>query len=283
MVVLRNRRVIISRKGFDSSSGGKPSPRFEDGSLISIPIPWGWSGVGYDDILLGPNFPGITYKDMMLDLGIRFYSECHLDPDIREEMYKRDNSWFPAFGQAGNAESELVKLDVGVEGDLFLFFGWFRKAKYDGNSFSYVKPYEDFHGIWGYLEVGKTLDLKSPSTVVPDNLKSHPHMTDSYLINSHHNRLYVPIENSTLFNHGKGYGVFKDSKATRLSAGALNSGDLLKSIWRLKDFLKPLNNRVKRLENGLYDAARSQGQEFIFEVDSQDESNLKNWLNKMTG
>jgi len=32
-------KFILSRKGFDSKSGGYPSPIFPDGSLISLPIP----------------------------------------------------------------------------------------------------------------------------------------------------------------------------------------------------------------------------------------------------
>ena len=32
-------KIILSRKGFDSSNGGIVSPIFEDGSMISFPIP----------------------------------------------------------------------------------------------------------------------------------------------------------------------------------------------------------------------------------------------------
>lgn len=32
-------KIILSRKGFDSSYGGYPSPILPDGSLLSIPIP----------------------------------------------------------------------------------------------------------------------------------------------------------------------------------------------------------------------------------------------------
>ena len=33
------RRLILSRKGFDSKAGGSASPIFNDGSFFSIPIP----------------------------------------------------------------------------------------------------------------------------------------------------------------------------------------------------------------------------------------------------
>ena len=32
-------KVILSRKGFDSSNGGCPSPILPDGTLLSLPIP----------------------------------------------------------------------------------------------------------------------------------------------------------------------------------------------------------------------------------------------------
>jgi len=32
-------KIILSRKGFDSTYGGFPSPIFEDGRMISLPIP----------------------------------------------------------------------------------------------------------------------------------------------------------------------------------------------------------------------------------------------------
>ena len=32
-------RIILSRKGFDSKFGGKPSPIFRDKRIFSIPIP----------------------------------------------------------------------------------------------------------------------------------------------------------------------------------------------------------------------------------------------------
>ena len=32
-------KVILSRKGFDSANGGIASPIFEDGTMLSFPIP----------------------------------------------------------------------------------------------------------------------------------------------------------------------------------------------------------------------------------------------------
>ncbi len=51
-------RIILSRKGFDSSAGGCPSPIFPDGRLFSLPIPDKtspivYSEIHYDDIDVG--------------------------------------------------------------------------------------------------------------------------------------------------------------------------------------------------------------------------------------
>jgi hypothetical protein len=39
-------KVILSSKGFDSASGGKPGPILPDGTLISLPIPRDRPGSG---------------------------------------------------------------------------------------------------------------------------------------------------------------------------------------------------------------------------------------------
>ncbi len=43
-------RLILSRKGFDSSSGGCSSPIFPDGSMIALPIPDKRSPIQYQDL-----------------------------------------------------------------------------------------------------------------------------------------------------------------------------------------------------------------------------------------
>ena len=53
-------KVILSRKGFDSSCGGQVSPILPDGTLLSMPIPsddtlkyseLSWGGMPYFDII----------------------------------------------------------------------------------------------------------------------------------------------------------------------------------------------------------------------------------------
>jgi len=43
-------KIILSRKGFDGSSGGCANPILEDGRLLPLPIPDPASPIRYDDI-----------------------------------------------------------------------------------------------------------------------------------------------------------------------------------------------------------------------------------------
>ena len=65
---------------------------------------------------------------------------CHFDPLL--------NLNIGLFGQAGNAQRELDNLGVG-EGDLFLFFGWFRDF--------YSVRKADYHHIFGWLQVDQVI------------------------------------------------------------------------------------------------------------------------------
>ena len=88
-------KVILSRKGFDSSYGGCASPILPDGTMLSMPIPGGEaSNLKFEDIKYGE----ITY----LDIWDKLYSKhktdklyCHLDPDIRADVRVKSVS-FPS-------------------------------------------------------------------------------------------------------------------------------------------------------------------------------------------
>lgn len=137
-------KIILSRKGFDSSSGGCPNPIMPDGALLSLPIP--------DDTVLTPPVPAeivkyddlrygdYTYTDILK--GIKpnqVFGNCHLDPDIREGIrIKPINGWKPAFGQTGSPLGVLRNAGV-TAGDLFLFFGVFRKGERHAGSVRFIK------------------------------------------------------------------------------------------------------------------------------------------------
>ena len=134
-------KVILSRKGFDSSAGGKPSPILKNGQIFSIPIPTNDknSPHRYSDVVVND----INAADMLSLVGakkLHMDTTCHFDPILKFN--------FGLFGQAGNAQRELDNLGV-REGDLFLFFGWFRDF-YSGQN-------ADYHHIFGWLQIDQVI------------------------------------------------------------------------------------------------------------------------------
>src|ERR1019366_1035802 len=98
-------RIILSRKGFDSSSGGVPSPIFPDGGILSLPIPDRLSTISYKEIA-GNSWA--TVGELVEQLaGIPQTHRAHLDPDLAACSFPRAEAWRPIFGQVGSAESHL--------------------------------------------------------------------------------------------------------------------------------------------------------------------------------
>lgn len=138
-------KLIFSRKGFDSGSGGGPSPII-DGVPLTLPIP------------AKPNNDNsrTRYRDIGLGGHVRDGDAlCHHDP-----LFAGGRA---ALGQTGAAQGHLRKQGVGV-GDLFLFFGLFAG---DGH-----RPH---HRIFGYLRVAAMLDASATGAKPPDFAPDHPH------------------------------------------------------------------------------------------------------------
>lgn len=145
-------RIILSRKGFDSSSGGKPSP-IVGGRPMSLPIPATRnSRTTYADLGLGELVQSVTRGRYGPD------SLCHADPHFQDGMC--------AFGQSGAAQGHLAKNGVG-QGDVFLFFGLFADEETG----------ERHHRIFGYMTVEAVLHLgEDPDpNLVPLFAPDHPH------------------------------------------------------------------------------------------------------------
>ena len=116
-------KLIFSRKGFDSSAGGVPSPIFPDGRMISLPIPDERSKVTYADI----SYNGASLGSLVAQLTrerIPAHSRVQIDPALAQDSLQRLAGWRPIFGQTGPAQGHLRNNGVGP-GDLFLFFGFF--------------------------------------------------------------------------------------------------------------------------------------------------------------
>ena len=155
-------KIILSRKGFDSANGGIVSPIFENGTMLTFPIPSNDKDT-YNDL----QYQGVSYSSLLSDLKYKGGIHCHIDPDLdQDRRVNKIQEWVPAFGQT-SASSAYLK-NIGVQkGDIFLFFGNFHCVEKDGERYHYLKRTGDFYKdndlqvIWGYLQVGELSDINT--------------------------------------------------------------------------------------------------------------------------
>ncbi|WP_145980855.1 hypothetical protein [Magnetospirillum sp. ME-1] len=167
-------KIILSRKGFDSANGGKPSAILPDGRLIPLPIPSKNDPARFDDVAIN----GVQIGQMVEELTagkIQRGDRCHLDPDLDASADRR-LGWRPNLGQIKSAQGHLANQKVGVN-DLFLFFGWFRHVEQTPSGWKYVPGSPDLHVIFGWLRIGRIVRLGQGE--LPDPLEAfalHPHL-----------------------------------------------------------------------------------------------------------
>ncbi|MEO0335268.1 MAG: hypothetical protein AAF202_02680 [Pseudomonadota bacterium] len=203
------KKLILSRKGFDSSpqGGGGPSPILPDGSLLSLPIPSA-DKEKYSD--LSHSRYG-SYQKILNQLSLKpGRRRCHLDPDLTRGSMKRMSGWRPSLGQAGAAQSHLVRTGVGA-GDLFLVFGWFRHTQLsqEGRLMWSRDRREDLHILFGYLEVDRVIWPHRDK--VPTWLEEHPHVLGKRSL-SQLNAIYLAKKKSDLFQGEPGSKTFDFSE-----------------------------------------------------------------------
>lgn len=226
-------KIILSRKGFDSTAGGCPSPIFPDGSMVSLPIPSATSGLRYDDL---------RWRDRKLsDIVNRLngakpkpHDLAHLDPDLVRDSRPRASGWRPLFGQDGSPQGHLREQGVG-SGDLFLFFGLFRDVDSMGR---FIRLRKARHVIWGWLQIDRVL-------TVDDHLDElgwagdHPHVGRE---RDPSNTLYVARTNLALAGHDPngsaipGGGVFENFDPRLQLTDPDAKGH---SLWRLPIWFMP--------------------------------------------
>lgn len=92
-------KLIFSRKGFDSSAGGVPSPLVQE-RPISLPVPTRMpTSTRYVDLPTG-----VAELVSDLTLGrIAADQPCHMDPDINATSLPRQPGWRGALGQVSAA------------------------------------------------------------------------------------------------------------------------------------------------------------------------------------
>lgn len=222
-------KIILSRKGFDSSYGGCPSPVLPDGTMLSMPIPSD-NELSFDSI----KYKDQTYLEILKQLKPKRKDwdtlGCHLDPDLRGDIRKEVCvDWKPAFGQIGASQTHLENQNVKA-GDLFLFFGWFRNTVYRGkDTLKYDSNCTDKHMLFGYLQIGEIIQ--------GNNTKKyywHPHSGGEYA--NSNNTIYVASKELVINGNNTnlpGAGTFKYSDSLVLTKNGYS-----RSRWNLPDFFK---------------------------------------------
>jgi hypothetical protein len=218
-------KIILSRKGFDSSVGGHASPILPDGTMLSLPIPSSLDRLSYDAL---KHHDGRTYAQVIgeLNAGARIAAMgAHLDPDLIADTRPRDVDWRPSFGQIGAAAGHLRNQGVGI-GDLFLFYGWFRHTHFVDGRLGFVPGNTGFHAIFGYLEVGEAISTNDGKRL-PEWLLDHPHAEPSRMAKAT-NVIFVATDCLTNLPQLPGAGVFRFNESL-----VLTSPGASRSRWHL--------------------------------------------------
>jgi Nucleotide modification associated domain 3 len=234
-------RIIFSRKGFDSSAGGGPSP-IVNGVPVTLPIPAGAaSRTTYGDIGLAQH----AAKASRGKLGAG--DLCHHDPMF---LVAEDGSGTCVFGQCGAAQTHLERQGVGL-GDVFVFFGLFAEEE----------TREPHHRIFAYLKVEEMVPLAqgAPQELVD---LAHPHA-----LAMHHS-------NDVVWR-GEGRVAKRASQALRLTVA-----EGPPSLWNRPEWLKrgglSYHDKPERWLRGGRLKSVARGQEFVANIGRR--SAPREWL-----
>jgi len=276
-------KIIFSRKGFDSASGGKPSPILPDGRMVSLPIPDKDSPIRYGDIRWQEYNLGSLVSDLTAG-RIPASHFAHLDPDINRESLPRSSEWLPILGQTGAAQGHLRKNGVQA-GDIFLFFGLFRSVMATAGKLSWDTRSPLRHLLWGWLQIDEVLKVDGCNLPRYAWAKYHPHFHRN---SDPNNTVYIARRYLTLpgVEEGRlaGAGVFLRLQEQLV----LTDPTAIKpSQWELPKWFHPREGnspltyhsdmaRWQRTESGTRLNSVARGQEFI--LDTRNFPEAIDWL-----
>jgi hypothetical protein len=284
-------KIILSRKGFDTSSagGGYPSPVFEDGTFLSLPIPDINSGTQYQQIRWKNGDLGALVTDLT-NGNQKKESIAHLDPDLRIESQSRDDGWRPLLGQSGAAQGHLRNNNVGP-GDVFLFFGLYQNVLKRNGRYEWDPDSPRRHVIWGWLQVDEVLDVERVDRAKYTWAMKHPHFWS--IVKELNNTVYVGREKVSLSTDttsidAPGAGVFTHIKDD-LVLTAKDSFDSPRN-WRLPEWFSPRDGKTpmtyhpnlaswEKQDGFTRLRCASRGQEFILDTEHYKEA--VGWLKRL--
>ena len=234
-------KIVLSRKGFDSASGGGPSPMV-DGAPVSLPIP------------AGAGRAGVPYRDLGLADHVALASRGKLGGESlahHDPMFLDDGTCL--FGQCGAAQSHLENRGVG-RGDLFVFFGLFRAARDK-------RPH---HRIFGWLWVEEVVRTGDPLMQDLRDL-GHPHAIEPHGAND---AIYV----------GSGRAATSDHPELRLSIEGGPPSLWRVPPWMERTGLSYHDRTTRWRGDGVLQSV-ARGQEFV--ADAGEDEDAHRWAHRM--
>lgn len=283
-------KIILSRKGFDSSNGGMPSPIFPDGKIVSLPILASKSPTRLNDL----NFNGYDIAEIVSEISrgrIKSQQYIHLDPDLDPQILPhRPQDWRGAFGQAGAAQKHLTNNCIG-QGDLFIYFGWFKEIERHNGVWRFTPSSRDLHVIYGWLLVEDMISLFGKENNVLNQypwLGRHPHLFGN---KDKQNTIYLgsrtlPSELSSKITPGA--GIFNNIRDMQILTDPSQKN---RSCWKLPACFYPCSSKPSLSYHENIDRWKivdktwitlnsvGRGQEFV--LNTKQYSGIKGWLRKL--
>ena len=263
-------KVILSKKGLDSTKNNACNLLIDDGKtkeLVMIPIPNDKDTTTYKELKLYKNMP---IYDLLIEN--KYYStkiknmQCHADPNISN--FFKVKPFLGSVGQCMSAQSLLKNQKIN-KGDIFIFFGLFNEATFDGNKLS-IHDYSNLkHIMFGYLEIGDIIEPQIDIDLIEKYQKKYPwidkqpHWNADKYKDIKNNCIYIASEHCSFDNNIPGYGMFnykEDLILTKSNEKCVTHWDLPKPIRDLK-----ITYRSKKETSNEYFIAARRGQEFVIQ------------------
>jgi hypothetical protein len=128
---------------------------------------------------------------------------------------------------------------VGV-GDLFLFFGWFRRTEKTAEGYRFVRGAPDLHVIFGWLQIDEIIRVEQHESEIPAWADYHPHFRGVSWAN---NTVYVSRDDLRLPGMSQGYsggGAFDGYRECL----CLTAPGHTRTWWRLPRWCFPKGGRT---------------------------------------
>ncbi|WP_321922590.1 Nmad3 family putative nucleotide modification protein [Paraburkholderia guartelaensis] len=209
-----------------------------------------------------------------------------MDPDLDRAADHRLPGWRPALGQTGSAQGHLARQRFGA-GDIFLFFGWFRRVERARDRWRYAPLAPNLHVIFGWLEVAEVLPIVTQRAECLSRhpwIAAHPHVAKPDHYNSPLNHLYIAGTASRYAPNS----VFAAGRFTRFNdLLRLSAEGYTRTVWRLPGWFMPGNERPPlsyhpggdcwvRDDEGVLLRSAAKGQEFVLDAEYYPEA--QSWL-----